>query len=200
MDPELVLSRGYREYPDDVCNLWIAAYEEIAHNHRNLRLKARRMIKRVKKACSLLVTHATFYDTSRVDECFYGEAVERENEYLERTRSQYDSLGGDFPCGNDDDMRFARRLFSIRELAYIQMGLAEEVDPNALRNMPPTNKTFSGEAFPRKIKAANRPKGRKGFLYECMGQFAEAIECYEAMREDKPEVRIERLREQMKQD
>lgn len=46
--------------------------------------------------------------------------------------------------------------------------------PDDVCNLPLTNKTFSGEAFPRKIKAANRPKGRKGFLYECMGQFAEA--------------------------
>lgn len=194
MNPEYVLSRGYWEYPDEVCDLWIAAYEEIAQSHRDLRGKAQKMINRVKQACSLLVTHASFYNTGNVDDCFYGEAVAKENEYLERSKSQYDSLNGDYPCGNEDDMRFARRLFSIREMAFLQMGLANEIDPNALRNMPPANKVFSGEAFPRKIKAANRPKGRKGFLHECLGRYADAIECYEAMGDDQPTDRIERLR------
>ena len=199
MDPELVLSRGYWEDSGEVCDKWVAAYNEIAQTHRGFGLRARRMMRRVRLACSLLVTHATFYDTSRVDECFYGEAVARENEYLEKSRSQYDSLDGDFPCGNEVDMRFARRLFSIREMAYIQMGLAKELDLNDNKNIPPANKVFSGEAFPRKIKRANQPKGRKGFLYECLGQYAEAVKCYEAMGEDQPEDRIVALRKLMQE-
>lgn len=194
MNPELVLCRGYREDSGKVCDQWVAAYEEIGKRNLRLRFKAKRMIKRVRLACSLLVEHATFYDTSRVDECFYGEAVAKENEYLERVSPQYASFDGDYPCGNEDDVRFARRLFSIHEMAYLQMGLAEELDLNDNKHIPPANKTFSGEAYPRKIKTANQPKGRKGFLYECRGLFVEAIECYESMGEDRPAERIELLR------
>ena len=198
MDPELVLSRGYREYPDDVCNLWIAAYEEIAHNHRNLRLKARRMIKRVKKACSLLVTHATFYDTSRVDECFYAEAVERFNEFYDTTEKDRASLDGDYPCGNEADMLFARRVFSIREMAYLQLGLAAELNPDDLRKAPPFDKIFDGEAIPKIITTADQPTARRGFVNECLGHYAEAIECYEAIEEKgRPADRIKHLREKL---
>lgn len=199
MHPELVLCRGYWEDSGKICRKWISAYSEIALRHLKLRSQAQSMIKRVRLACSLLVEHATFYDLSRVDECFYAEAVERENEYLEKVEKMYDSLDGDFPCGNEDDVRFARRLFSIREMAFLQMGLAKELDLNDDSHIPPADKTFDDEAFPNIIKAANQPKARKGFLYECMGQYAEAIECYEAMGEDKPEDRIEHLRERVKQ-
>ena len=62
-----------------------------------------------------------------------------------------------------------------------------------------SDKAFADEAFPRIIETANQPKARKGFIYECLGQYAEAIECYESMGEDKPEDRIEHLRELVKQ-
>lgn len=155
------------------------------------------MIDRIKLACSLSVTHATFYNTGNVDDCFLGEAIARENEYLEKSRKAYESLDGDFPCGNEDDMRFARRFFSIREMAYIQMGFASEVDPDDLSEMPPIDKPFADEAFLMEISADDQPLGRKGFIHECMGRYAEAIESYEAFTEGRPDDRIQRLRKKI---
>ena len=40
---------------------------------------------------------------------------------------QYDSLNGDFPLGNEDDMEFASYFFSVRELALIQTGLSHTI-------------------------------------------------------------------------
>lgn len=197
MDPQIAISRGYMESAGDVLERWISAYKEIAKKHIVLMARAKKMIKRIELASSLCVTHATFYNTGNVDECFYGEAVARENEFLESSQKARESLDGDFPCGNEDDMRFARRFFSIREMAYIQMGLAKELDLNDLGQKPPINKIFADEAFPRKIKASDQPLGRKGFIHECLGNYQEAIACYEAFSEGRPDERIECLHKKL---
>lgn len=197
MDPQIVLSRGYWEYADDCRDQWIAAYKEIGRKSVGLGVQARKMIQRMELACSLTTTHAIFFNSGNVDDCFIGEAVERENNFLERNQKAYDSLDGDFPCGNAEDMRFARRFFSIREMAYLQMGLATSIDPDDLSEMPPVDKPFADEAFPMKITEADQPWGRKGFVHECLGRYAEAIECYEAFKQNRPEDRIKRLREQL---
>lgn len=175
MDPEIALNRGYWEDSGKILNQWIKAYKEIAKKHVMLVGLAHDMINRAELACSLLVSHATFYDTSRVDECFYAEAVERENKFLEKTEKARKSLDGDFPCGNEDDMRFARDFFTIHEMAYLQMGLAKEVD----------------------FDNTGKKQGRNGFLHECLGHYEEAIACYEAMDEGRPVGRINRLREKL---
>ena len=198
MDPQVALNRGYWEYADKVRDQWIASYTQIAKKYRHLKPLADKMIKRINLACQLQTEHAISYDTSRVDECFYAEAVARENEYLEATQAKRDSLDGDFPCGNEEDMRFARRLFSNREMAYLQMGLANEVNPDDLSHVPAPDKPFPDEAFPNVIEPADQPKGRKGFVFECLGQFAEAIACYEAMAEEgRPTDRITCLRRKL---
>lgn len=197
MDPQIALSRGYMENTGDVLERWISAYKEIAKKHIMLMVRAQKMIKRIELASSLCVSHATFYNTGNVDECFYGEAVARENEFLEASKKARKSLEGDFPCGNEDDMRFARRFFSIREMAYLQMGLAKEINPDDLSQKPPVNKIFADEAFPRKIKASDQPLGRKGFVHECLGNYQEAIACYETFSEGCPEDRIESLRKKL---
>lgn len=197
MDPQIVISRGYMESASDVLKQWISAYKEIAKKHLMLVVRAQKMIKRIELASSLSVTHATFFNSGNVDECFYGEAVARENEFLEGTQKARESLDGDFPCGNEDDMRFARRFFSIREMAYLQMGLARELNPDDLSQVPPVNKSFADEAFPRKIKASDQPLGRKGFIHECLGNYQEALDCYEAFSEGRPDERIEFLRKKL---
>ena len=173
MEPQIALNRGYWEDAGDCRDQWIAAYKEIAKKHLMLSMRAKKMIKRIELACSLCVTHATFFNTGNVDECFYGEAVARENEFLEETKKARESLDGDFPCGNEDDMRFARDFFTNREMAYLQMGLANE------------------------LNASGNSMGRKGFIYECLGLYEEAIECYEAMGKERPTDRIERLRKKL---
>lgn len=197
MDPQIVLSRGYMESVSDILDQWISAYKEIAKKHIMLMVRTQKMIKRIELASSLCVSHATFYNTGNVDECFYGEAVARENEFLESSKKARESLEGDFPCGNEDDMRFARRFFSIREMAYLQMGLAKELDPDDLSQKPPVNKVFADEAFPRKIKTSDQPLGRKGFIHECLGNYKEAIACYEAFSDGRPDDRIDYLRNKL---
>ena len=197
MEPETALNRGYWEDSGKVRDQWINASKEIARKHWQLRDETKKMVERIKLACSLLVTHAVSYDFSRVDDCFYAEAVARANEFYENTENARKSLDGDFPCGNEDDMRFARRFFSNREMAFIQLGLANEVDPDDLWHVPPLDKPFADEAFPREYTVDDQPKGRKGFLHECQGHYAEAIECYEAMGKNKPDDRIRQLREKM---
>ena len=197
MDPQIVLSRGYMESVSDILDQWISAYKEIAKKHIMLMVRTQKMIKRIELASSLCVSHATFYNTGNVDECFYGEAVARENEFLESSKKARESLEGDFPCGNEDDMRFARRFFSIREMAYLQMGLAKELDPDDLSQKPPVNRVFADEAFPRKIKTSDQPLGRKGFIHECLGNYKEAIACYEAFSDGRPDDRIDYLRNKL---
>ena len=198
MEPQIVISRGYWESADDCIKQWIAAYKEIGKKSLSLRFRAKKMIDRIEKAGKLSVTHATFYNTGNVDDCFLGEAIARENEYLKKVQKSYDSLDGDFPCGNEMDMRFARRYFSIREMAYIQMGFASEINPDDLSEVPPVDKPFEGEAFPAKITPEDQLLGRKGFIHECLGHYAEAIECYEAINEEgRPVGRIKTLREKL---
>lgn len=197
MDPQIVLSRGYMESASEVLKQWISAYKEIAKKHLMLVARAQKMIKRIELASSLCVTHATFFNSGNVDECFYGEAVAKENEFLKGTQKARESLDGDFPCGNEEDMRFARRFFSIREMANLQMGLARELNPDDLSQVPPVNKSFADEAFPRKIKASDQPLGRKGFIHECLGNYQEAIDCYEAFSEGRPDERIDCLRKKL---
>lgn len=197
MDPQIVLNRGYWEAVDDCRNQWIAAFKEIAKKHWRHKKEAQKMIERIERACSMAVTHAVHFDTGNVDDCFLGERIARENEYLRSTEKARKALEGKFPCGNEDDMRFARRFFSIRELAYIQMGFANEIDPDDLSEMPPYDKPYSDEAFPRKVSDQDQPKGRKGFLLECLGRYEEAIACYKAMGEGCPEDRVDRLQKKL---
>lgn len=172
MEPTIALNRGYWEDSGDVVNQWISAYKEIAKKHIALAPRAHKMIKRIELAASLCVTHATFYNTGNVDDCFLGEAIERENEFISRTEKSRKSLDGDFPCGNEEDMKFASQYFSNREIAYLQMGLANELDPEDSLE-------------------------KKGFILECLGRYAEAIDCYEAMGDHSPIRRIESLRKKL---
>lgn len=197
MDPQIALNRGYWEDAGDCRNQWIAAYKEIAKKHLMLANRAQKMIKRIKLACSLCVTHATFYNTGNVDDCFLGEAIARENEYLVKNKQAYKSLDGDFPCGNEDDIRFARRFFSIHEMAFIQMGFASMIDPDDLSLMPPIDKPFADEAFPVEITTDDQLLGRKGFIHECLGHYKEAINCYEAFAKGRPHDRILDLRNKL---
>ena len=198
MDPSIALSRGYDEDMVVVRKQWTKAYYEIGQRHKPLRPQTEMMTNRIQLACKLLVSHATFYDYSRADDCFYAEAVERFNDFYDTTEKDRASLDGDYPCGNEADMLFARRVFSIREMAYLQLGLAAELNPDDLRKAPPFDKIFDGEAMPKIITTADQPTARRGFVNECLGHYAEAIECYEAIEEKgRPADRIKHLREKL---
>ena len=197
MDPQIALNRGYWEDAGECRDQWITAYKEIAKKHWHHKKEAKQMIERIERACSLAVTHAVHFDTGNVDDCFLGERIAAENEFLEKTEKARKRLEGKFPCGNEDDMRFARHFFSIRELAYIQMGFASEVDPDDLSQMPPFDKPYSDEALVTPVSAADQPLGRRGFLHECLGRYEEAIACYEAIGDGRPDDRIKQLRKKL---
>ena len=147
MKPEIALNTknrifyGYtKEDVEALRDEWVAAYREIAESEP------------VKKALCELLTERI----RRAAELFLGGVKE-----------PVESLDGDFPLGNETDMKLASFFFSLKELAMMQAGLADLVPPE----LPETG-------FPFGRPVTERKYGRKGFLAELKGEREEAMEYY----------------------
>ncbi len=195
MNPEITLARGYWDDTKECCDQWIAAYKEIAKKHPELKALAQKLIQRAESACSLIVSHAVSFG-SMPDDTFYGERVQQENAYYEKTEKSRDALEGDFPCGNELEMRLARHCFSYREMACLQVGLASEIDPDDLSEVP-EEKPYADEVFDKKITPEDIPMARKGILYECLGQPDKALQCFLSVQSVNLKDRIDRLMDGM---
>ena len=79
--------------------------------------------------------------------------------YLEKEENN--SFNGDYPFFNDEDMELAYKVFSLREIALIQLGELELI------------------ACGKKEDFNYRPQIRKGLLYEIKKDFYNAYKCYE---------------------
>lgn len=99
-----LLAQYTKEQVEAVRDTWISAYEEITETNCAPKELCDSLVRRIRYAASLFISH----------------------------QEQDDCLDGDFPLGNEADMEFASPYFSIQELAMIQMGCAREIDPNRI--------------------------------------------------------------------
>ena len=130
MEPTYALNRSYWDSPADCLQQWLDAYAEIGERHPELATTVERLTVRIRKAYALFGGLANL--GGMADDTVYAERVEQENKYY----SQSGSLDGDFPLGNEREVFEARYLFSIREMAWLQAGLAAEIDPADLSQVP----------------------------------------------------------------
>ena len=196
MNPEIVINRGYLESHDECLAQWRSAFAEIIKNHPELKTQVKRLEKRIETASQLAIGDG-WASSANADETFYGMAVERENKHYEATEGIRDSLQGDFPCGKEWEMVFARNYFTNREIAYIQLGLANEINPNDHRKVP-RGKFYAAGSFSASEKDDyNILYGRKGFINECLGKTEDAIENYLKIKGDNAVFRISLLAEQL---
>ena len=172
-----LLNVGTHESRAVALNAWLNAYEEIADKHPELKDKADQLSERIREV-SEMASHDDSYGLQNCDEMLYGE---RSQQYMGSTRAEREAFIRDFPCGNTGDMEFARDLFSIREMAYLQMGLTEELDADDFSEVP-RKKSFRAANYTKEYDDASLVMGRRGFIHECLGLWEEAIDCYLAMK------------------
>ena len=156
MEPTYALNRSYWDSPADCLKQWLDAYSEIGKRHPELEETVKRLTARIRLADALFRGLANLGSTP--DDTAYGERVEQENKIYDEA----DALDGDFPLGDEYEVFVARYLFSIREMAYIQAGLAAELDPADISQVP-RDKIFTiGD--PRKFSDDELVEDRRDFL------------------------------------
>lgn len=131
MKPEIVLKINYsifetytRSQIEAIRDTWIAAYQRIAEEHSEKSDLCTKLIARIDRAAELFIgrkIEPVQSDATNHDDYYY--------EWLDEIKKeQDDTLDGDFPLGNEEDMKFASPYFPIRELALIQTGLSHTVE------------------------------------------------------------------------
>lgn len=156
MEPTYALNRSYWDYPADCLQQWLDAYAAIGERHPELAATVERLTARIRKAYSLYQGLANLGSTP--DDTVYAERVEQENSYYRQAKS----LDGDFPLGDEREVFEARYLFSIREMAWLQAGLAAEIDPTDLTEVPRGKVYTIGD--PRDLSDEELLQGRTSFL------------------------------------
>ena len=139
MKPDVALAGKVFDGVEEIRALykeWTEAYGSIANEYPLVKDRAEMLTERIK--------------------CAYELFVDRDRQ----TNTACDALDGDFPLGNEKDMLFASRRFSVRELALIQLGLSHTIDLDATVKHVPVDFV------------------RKGFLLELEGRFSEAAKTY----------------------
>ena len=156
MEPTYALNRSYWDYPSDCLQQWLDAYAAIGERHSELAATVERLTARIRKAYSLYQGLVNLGSTP--DDTVYAGRVEQENSYYRQAQS----LDGDFPLGNDHEVFTARYLFSIREMAWLQAGLAAEIDPADLTEVPRGKVYTIGD--PRDLSDEELLQGRTSLL------------------------------------
>lgn len=163
MKPQIALKLDYsplNEYTriqvETVRDEWIRAYREISGKDTSREKTCAYLIDRIERAAELFIrryVEPTVSDAISHDDYYY--------EWLEEIKKdQDDTLDGDFPLGNGEDMEFASPYFTVRELALIQAGCADEV--------------YAGYY----VEYADRVLVRMGILAEARGDYHEAASAY----------------------
>ena len=160
MKPEVALAGKLFDGVEEITVLyreWLEAYESIANEYPSVKDQVKMLTERIKRAYELFVERDRQKLSLIGDFC----AVDVFMRELDRqTKAECDALDGDFILGNEKDMRFAARGFSVREIALIQLGLAHTIDLEATAKHVPVDFI------------------RKGFLLELEGRFGEAAKTY----------------------
>lgn len=169
MKPEIALKLQYlldkytREQIETIRDEWIAAYREIAESNSSKEELCDSLTDRISRAAELFISRRiepVASDAVSYDDC-YRECPE------EVEQKENDSLDGDFPLGNEADMKLAYSFFSIKELALLQTGLAEQIEPELV---------FFG--FGHGNEKVVKNSARKGILADLRGSTEEAVEYY----------------------
>ena len=170
MKPEIALKLQYslldkytREQIETIRDEWIAAYREIAESDSSKKELCDSFIVRINRAAELFIR--------RRIEPVVSDAISHDDYYYEwldeMKKEEDDSLNGDFPLGNEEDMKLASSFFWVKELALLQMGLAEQIEPELV---------FFG--FGHGNEKVVKNSARKGILADLRGSTEEAVEYY----------------------
>ena len=169
MKPEIALKLQYlldkytREQIETIRDEWIAAYREIAESDFSKKELCDSLTDRISRAAELFIRRhiePVVSDAISHDDYYY--------EWLDEVKKEEDdSLDGDFPLGNEADMKLAYSFFSIKELALLQTGLSEQIEPELV---------FFG--FGHGNEKVVKNSARKGILADLRGSTEEAVEYY----------------------
>ncbi len=170
MKPEIALKIDYdifkeytRQQIEAVRDEWISAYREIAEKDSSKQELSDCFIDRIDRAADLFIRRhiePVVSDAISHDDSYY--------EWLDEVKQEENNaLDGDFPLGNEEDMAFASPYFTVKELAQIQMGCADDI--------------FAGHY----VEYADRVLIRKGILAEVKGDFEEAASAYSGISTSK---------------
>ena len=164
MKPEIALGGRFPyEYKEVevLYNQWLEAYEAISAEYPYVKEFAEKLTERIKFAYKLFLERECTNSRRVSDFCGDDSLMEELNR---KTKEEDDSFDGDFPLGNEKDMIIAKRLFSVHELALMQLGLAHTIDLEATaRNVPADHL-------------------RRGFMLELKGLWREAAKAYKKGR------------------
>ena len=170
MKPEIALKIHYsiwdkytREQIETLRDEWITAYREIAQSDPSKKELCDSLTERISRAADLFL--------SRYVEPQKSDAISHDDyyyEWLDEVKKEEDnSLDGDFTLGNETDMKLASSFFSIKELALLQTGLVEQIEPELV---------FFG--FGHGNEKVVKNSARKGILADLRGSTDEAVEYY----------------------
>ena len=170
MKPETALKFRYsiwdkytREQIETARDEWIAAYREIAGSNSSKKELCDSLTGRINRAAELFISR--YIESAASDDISHGDCHYERSEEMEQKENN--SLDGDFTLGNEADMKLASSFFSIKELALLQTGLAEQVEPELY---------FFG--FGHGNEKIVKNSARKGILADLRGSTEEAVEYY----------------------
>ena len=158
-----LLDKYTREQIETIRDEWIAVYREIAGSDSSKKELCDSLTDRISRAAELFIRRKiepVKSDAISHDDYYY--------EWLDEMKKEEDnSLDGDFPLGNEEDMKLASSFFSIKEIALLQTGLAEQIEPELV---------FFG--FGHGNEKVVKNSARKGILADLRGSTEEAMEYY----------------------
>lgn len=134
---------------------WITAYKKIAKEYPETEDMSLLLIDRINKAFKIIKSR----EMLRLSDSFCGDTAFMDTVVEEEAKAEAE-LDGDFPLGNEFDAEFALPYFQIIDLAKIQLGLANQVNPGI----------YCEYAYDVLV--------RKGFLCELDGRWRDAQHCY----------------------
>ena len=158
-----LLDQYTRDQIETIRDEWIAVYREIARSDSSKKELCDSLTDRISRAAELFIR--------RHIEPVKSDAISHDDYYYEwldeMKKEEDDSLDGDFPLGNEADMKLASSFFSIKEIALLQTGLAEQIEPELV---------FFG--FGHGNEKVVKNSARKGILADLRGSTEEAVEYY----------------------
>ena len=147
MKPEIALKIDYdrfkeytREQIETIRDEWIAAYREIAESDSSKKELCDSLTDRISRAAELFIR--------RHIEPAKSDAISHDDSYYEwldeMKQEENDSLEGDFPLGNEADMKLASSFFSIKKRFVIILYINFETETH----MKPVNNPVIYSDFP----------------------------------------------------
>ena len=162
MEPTYALNRSYWDRPADCLQQWLDAYAAIGERHPELAATVKRLTARIHKAYALFTGLANL--GGMPDDTVYARRVADEAPLHQAA----DDLDGEFPLGSEHEVFVARYLFSIREMAWLQAGLAAEIDPSDISAVPRDKIYTLGD--PRSFSDTELIQERTAFLDKSRGK------------------------------